>query len=208
MQGEHGELQVVRGSRGLAGAPPLGGPAVGGGGAEGGGHGAEGAQVESGQVVHRLSQLGHALLHGAAVTCQGSKVSTLQLTLLCASVRVCRGTYNRSIHQRIWTRAADEEMKKQISKAVGGGAWHWGRGMRLGEGGHEVGGADLWGACLGEVGLVAQPLDGLGDGLGLHRVQGAAEVLHRLDHTLQRLVLRALDTGTAMQHLLQRNNIP
>ena len=89
MQGEHGELQVVRGARGLPSGPPLGGRAVGGGGAEGGRHGAEGAQVESGQVVDRLSQLRHALLHGAAVTCWGSKVRTLELMLLCACVLVC-----------------------------------------------------------------------------------------------------------------------
>ena len=71
--------------------------------------------------------------------------------------------------------------------------------MTFGEG-HDRLGAYLWGARLGEVGLVAQPLDGLGYGLGLHSVQGAAEVFHRLDHSLQRLVLGALDTGTAIKH--------
>jgi len=53
----------------------------------------------------------------------------------------------------------------------------------------------LWGASAREVGLVAQPLDGLSDGLCLHGIQSAAEVLHRLNHTLHRLVLGALKTG-------------
>lgn len=41
---------------------------------------------------------------------------------------------------------------------------------------------------------MSQPFDGLGDGLCLHLVQSAAEVLQRLDHALHGLILGVLDT--------------
>lgn len=74
VQSKQSELEVVRGAGGFFAASSLCSFPVCSLGqrrwVEGGGRGAEGAQVELGQVVDSLCQQGHALLHGAGVTCQ------------------------------------------------------------------------------------------------------------------------------------------